>query len=224
MFCLFLAVLLLFHTNFFSFSFLLNIILIFTNKSQGPCLFSVPLAFVFTPWPDPTAVNGAMPVSSSSGYSPRRSSADCSGRKTVSEHSKFAIWSYQNEKVLHPFKQGHPNESTSLSRRFIEKLKEGSRWRQDRIRIFPLAMCSSDSTGWKRNWHITEIPVCSFHHHLEWSIKITKTVTGDILKQHWNSRKQTVDVAVKTYTDFKKYLSQIRQIWGQIPIFHQSEK
>lgn len=71
MFCLFLAVLLLFHTNFFPFSFLLNLILIliFTNKSQCSCLFKMSLALVFTPWPDPTVVNGGMAVSNSSGHS-----------------------------------------------------------------------------------------------------------------------------------------------------------
>lgn len=86
----------------------------------------MPLAIVFTPWPDPTAVNGATPVSNSSGYSPKHSSGDFNGRKTFSEHSKLSIPSYQNEKALQPFKQGHPKESTSLSHTFIEKLKEGS--------------------------------------------------------------------------------------------------
>lgn len=76
--CLLLAVLLLFHTNSSSFSFLLEslLILIFTNKSQDWCLFKMPLAF-FTPWPDPAAVNGAAAVSISSGYSPKH---DFSGR------------------------------------------------------------------------------------------------------------------------------------------------
>lgn len=142
MFCLFLAVLLLFRTNFFSFTFLLNLILIliFTNKSQGSCLFKMPLAFVFTPWPDPTAVNGATPVSNSSGYSPKHSPADFSGRRTISERSKLSISSYRNERVLQPFEQGHPNESISLSHRFIEKLKEGSCRKQDRVGIF-LFLC-----------------------------------------------------------------------------------
>lgn len=45
--CLLLVVLLLFHTNSFSFSFLLNsiLILIFPNKSQDSCLFKMPLEF-----------------------------------------------------------------------------------------------------------------------------------------------------------------------------------
>lgn len=86
----------------------------------------MPLAFVFTPWPDAIAVNGAVPASSCSGYSPKHSSADFSGRKAITEHSKLSIPSQQNAKVLWPFKQGHPNKSVSLSQRFTEKLTEGS--------------------------------------------------------------------------------------------------
>lgn len=72
--CLLLAALLLFHTNSFSFLFLLNsiLILIFTNKSQDSCLFKMPVAFS-TPRPDPAAVNGAAPVSSTLGSSPKHS-------------------------------------------------------------------------------------------------------------------------------------------------------
>lgn len=149
----------------------------------------MPLAFVFTPRPNPIAVNVAVPASSCAGDSPKHPSADFSGRKATSEHSKPSTPSQQNAKVLRPFKQGHPNKSVPLSQRFTEKLKEGSCWRQNRIGFFSLSVCSSNSTGWKRNWPVMAIPAHSLYSHLEWSVKITKTVTGDILKQLWNSRK-----------------------------------
>lgn len=122
--CLLLAVLLLFHTNSFSFSFLLNSILIFTNKSQDSCLFKMPLAF-FTPGPDPAAVNGAAAVSISSGYSPKHSPSTTSVGGDLRTLRPF-----QNIKPkwkgAPAFQARTPKRIDITLHRFIAKLKEGS--------------------------------------------------------------------------------------------------
>lgn len=132
--CLLLAVLLLFHTNSFSFSFLPNSILIFTSKSQDSCLFKMPSAF-FTPWPDPAAVNGAAAVSTSPGSSPKHSPS-----MTPVGSDLRTLWPFQNIKPkwkgAPAFQARTPKGINITLHRFIAKLKGGSCWRQNTRGIF----------------------------------------------------------------------------------------
>lgn len=123
--CLLLAVLLLFHTNSFSFSFLLNsiLILIFTNKSQDSCLFKMPPAFLHSlAWSCSCECCSSQQLMASVGGDLR------------------AQWPFQNIRPKWkgaPASQARPLEGINITlHRFTAKLKEGSCWRQDRRGIF----------------------------------------------------------------------------------------
>lgn len=146
--CLLLAVLLLFHTNSFSFSFLPNsiLILIFTNKSQDSCLFKMPPAFFHS-------MAWSCSCECCSSQQLRMQPQAWLQWEVTSEHSDLSRTSDQNEKVPQPLKQGHWKESISL----CTDLQQS--WRRDHAEGKTegefFSVCFSVGESWKRSWHVT---------------------------------------------------------------------